>query len=552
MRLISDVDSDKLRGGFYTPDFVVDHCMQLVERLLASRGGSISVLEPSAGDGAFVRGLNRRPSLAGRVGVTCVELLESESAKCGEVLRQGPYESVCNINGSFFEWAEASTSRFTAVVGNPPFLRYQFVDARERKRAEELVAASFGVLQGVSNLYIPFVLLALERLMPAGVFCMVLPSELVGTVSGGQVREALRSHLDDLRIDLFPKDAFPTILQDVVVVSGVRRSSSRRETETCPVTFAEHHAASEDDWRHLVAAHETKWTKFLLQPVELSEVEAAMSLPSMRRLGELASFTVSIVTGANDYFTVSSDVVQRYALDTWSKPLLARTVDSPGLVFGTSDHEAAAQAERKAWLLHFAEDAAMPSDAAGPSTYLQMGVDQALPARYKCRIRSPWYRVPHVWAGSLMMSKRANLHHRVILNEANVLTTDTIYRGRMLPSAEGRERDFVACFHNSLTLLTSELEGRTYGGGVLELVPSEISRLTVPMLETNGDLRLLDEASRRLGGQRDTSERIVTMTDETLMKKVPGYADVLATVDGARRRLQARRHAAQASSPNGV
>jgi hypothetical protein len=32
---------------------------------------------------------------------------------------------------------------------------------------------------------------------------------------------------------------------------------------------------------------------------------------------------------------------------------------------------------------------------------------------------------------------------------------------------------------NSLTALTAELEGRHYGGGVLELVPSEIEKLAV-------------------------------------------------------------------------
>ncbi len=36
-------------------------------------------------------------------------------------------------------------------------------------------------------------------------------------------------------------------------------------------------------------------------------------------------------------------------------------------------------------------------------------------------------------------------------------------------------------FLNGLTALTAELEGRHYGGGVLELVPSEIEKLLVPV-----------------------------------------------------------------------
>ena len=37
---------------------------------------------------------------------------------------------------------------------------------------------------------------------------------------------------------------------------------------------------------------------------------------------------------------------------------------------------------------------------------------------------------------------------------------------------------------NALTALSAELEGRHYGGGVLELVPSEIEKLLVPLPST--------------------------------------------------------------------
>ncbi|HHQ4701465.1 TPA: hypothetical protein ACSP2Q_004183, partial [Aeromonas veronii] len=36
---------------------------------------------------------------------------------------------------------------------------------------------------------------------------------------------------------------------------------------------------------------------------------------------------------------------------------------------------------------------------------------------------------------------------------------------------------------NPLTVITAELEGRFYGGGVLELVPSEIEKLYIPIVD---------------------------------------------------------------------
>ena len=81
--------------------------------------------------------------------------------------------------------------------------------------------------------------------------------------------------------------------------------------------------------------------------------------------------------------------------------------------------------------------------------------------------------------GSILASKRSHRYPRVILNGANAYTTDTIYRGRLLPGCSRNPADLVASFHNSLTLLTAEIEGRSFGGGVLELVPSEVGRLLV-------------------------------------------------------------------------
>ena len=44
----------------------------------------------------------------------------------------------------------------------------------------------------------------------------------------------------------------------------------------------------------------------------------------------------------------------------------------------------------------------------------------------------------------------------------------------------GTAETLVYGFFNGLTALSAELEGRHYGGGVLELVPSEIEKLLLP------------------------------------------------------------------------
>jgi hypothetical protein len=191
---------------------------------------------------------------------------------------------------------------------------------------------------------------------------------------------------------------------------------------------------------------------------------------------------------------------------------------------------------RPAHLLDFSADRPDPTRQSGARSYLLAGEEEGLPKRFKCRIRAPWYRVPVVAPGALMMAKRSHLYPRMIVNDANVLTTDTIYRGRVLPSMASA-RALTAAFHNSLTLLTSEIEGRSFGGGVLELVPSEISRLLLPLpVGIEDEFERLDAICRDADESLD--DELVPETDRLVVARTPGLTrDLMEQMAEARRAL---------------
>jgi hypothetical protein len=167
--------------------------------------------------------------------------------------------------------------------------------------------------------------------------------------------------------------------------------------------------------------------------------------------------------------------------------------------------------------------------------YIQSGEAQGLHRRYKCRIRTPWYNVPSVYAAPVAMLKRSHHFPRLILNSAKALTTDTAYR--ILPQ-KGRASDLVFGFVNSLTALSAELEGRHYGGGVLELVPSEIERLLVPSVRHSvDDLRDLD---RRIHS-RAAAEDLLAGQDRILLEPLGIRRSDCEAILAAWLRLRARR-----------
>jgi adenine-specific DNA-methyltransferase len=519
MRTAGEVSAEKLRGGFYTPDRLVDACWaRIAERV---GGSGLRVLEPSAGDGAFVRGLARSPLRAAVANVTAIEPMAIEAVKARRALADGALAGEVR-RASAVAWAVASDETFDVAAGNPPFVRYQFVSAADRRAADRL-GERLGVrVAGVANLWIPVLLGALSRLRAGGAFAFVVPAECLTGISASLVRRWLIDHCAQVRLDLFASGSFAEVLQEVVVLSG------RRERAVGPLRLRIADGAE----RCFRVTRDGPWTRYLLAPEQVDALETAAAWA--QPLGSLVAFEVATVTGANDFFTVADATLHRFGLEPWARPLLPRIRHAPGLRYTSADHAATRAAGARASLLHFGAGAPDPATFRGPAAYLRAGEARGLPARYKCRIREPWYRVPGIVRGDLLLSKRSHAHPRVVVNEAGVFTTDTIYRGRML-DPNLAPAVVAAGFHSSLTLLSAELEGRSFGGGVLELVPSEIRRLAVHA----GDPRRLGalDAIARTGA----ADALIAATDAALVARGVLDADVVAALSAARRALLARR-----------
>ena len=110
--------------------------------------------------------------------------------------------------------------------------------------------------------------------------------------------------------------------------------------------------------------------------------------------------------------------------------------------------------------------------------YIKSGEDKKINEGYKCKKRKRWYDVPIVKNGDACFFKRYHHLPRVIANTDKIHSTDIIYNIRFNKAYEAQS--FAFCFYNSLTLALCEYNGRFYGGGVGELVPSEFKQLAIP------------------------------------------------------------------------
>jgi adenine-specific DNA-methyltransferase len=531
MRTSDQVSADKLRGGFYSPPALVSVCLDRALELLGGRE-NLTVLEPSAGDGGFICGLAQH-ALGERVAeVTAVEIIATEAHKAAAALAIAVVTGRV-VTGSVLDPQVLATPHDVAV-GNPPFVRFQFLSETDRAHIDQLGGRIGVAFKGVSNLWIPVFLAALNNLRDGGVFSFIVPAECFTGLSGRAVRTWLSQHATKLRFDLFPPNSFPAVLQEVVILSG---QVTRGSAHGAKVLVHDH--ALGDSWRHVLDEDASTWTGLLLRPDHLTALADVRTAVGVHRFGDIAKLSVATVTGANDFFCSTDETRTTYDLTKWTRPLLARVRHAAGLDFTDQDHSANLAAGHPVWLI---DTSIGISDIAASDLarfYLSLGEAERLHTRYKCRIRDPWWQVPVVRPGTLMLSKRSNHYPRLIRNSACVVTTDTIYQGGPLPAFTGRERDIVGSFHNSLTLLTAEMYGRSFGGGVLELVPSEVASLLLPLAEiADEDFQSLDDLVRAEGAD---SEQLVQATDALITDQLGLDCDTWRVVAEARHILRDRR-----------
>ena len=127
---------NKLRGGYYTPDKISEFITDWAVKTAAD-----TILEPSCGDGSFLNAITHRLKILGatrqevKKNVIGVELDSVEAEKAA----QYGTTVVCKDFFSYFREVVDDKKKFDAIVGNPPFIRYQNFNEEYREIAFTLM-----------------------------------------------------------------------------------------------------------------------------------------------------------------------------------------------------------------------------------------------------------------------------------------------------------------------------------------------------------------------------------------------------------------------------
>jgi len=508
MKLITQASAEKLRGGFYTPEPIAE----FVLRWGINGSSEYDILEPSCGDGVFLEQIQKHRLKYNSI--TAIELDEQEAQKAEKIKLKNKQV----INADFHTYCNNTLQRFDLVVGNPPYIRYQFFDRIQQVEAADIFIKAGLTYSKLTNAWVSFVvgssLLLKEN---GGKIGFVLPAEILQVSFAQQLRNFIAHFYNKINIISFEKLVFPDIQQEVVLLLCEKNNSKTHNIE-----HIELHNASElqtldvarlKSPQKKIDFKSNKWTFYFLEQEEIDFLENIAAKRNIPTLGKFANVEVGITTGSNDFFTVPLTTVEEYDLQDYAKPMVGRSVQVNSVIFTEDDWTKNKFSKAKAHLLVF-PDSKNLNRKNGAVKYIAHGETLGIHKGYKTGIRDDWFVVPSLKISDALFIRRNNLYPRLIINQAKAYTTDTMHRVFLRPGTELNA--FTASYYNSLSLAFTEVCGRSHGGGVLELMPNETERVLLPYHQDNGTL--LPTIDKLIRTKADIEE-VLKVTNQTILRE---------------------------------
>jgi adenine-specific DNA-methyltransferase len=262
---------------------------------------------------------------------------------------------------------------------------------------------------------------------------------------------------------------------------------------------------------------------YFLNEEELELLRRLKNHPKLTTAGYVIDVDVGIVTGLNEFFVLTQEQVEKYALMPYTQRIVGRSAQLPGIRFSEADWLANVEKQSPAFLVNPPDEPfyRLPESL---QEYVTSGEEKGINKGYKCRIRNRWYVVPSAWVPQAFMLRQVHHYPKIVLNDAAATSTDTIHRVKLRNGVPART--VAVSFLNSLTFAFSEVIGRSYGGGVLELEPNEAEKLPIPLV--GADVLNLDELDKLL--RENNISAALDITDRVLLQEGLGLSSEETTM----------------------
>ncbi len=538
MKLKADSTKQKLRGAYYTPLPLAEMMIDLFDH----QDAAIKVLEPSCGDGVFLDAAIQKKIDQTAKEIIAIEIDQNEAGKAAEYTKE--HKNVIVYNEDFFDYYHRinDQEKYDLIIGNPPYIRYQYLDEKQRELLSDILTSQGMKANKLINTWVGFMVACVNLLSEQGKIAFVIPAEIMQVAYAEDLRLFLADQLSKITLITFEELIFPDIEQEIVVFVGEKGKQEKglRIISLNNLEDLRSYDIETNDFQQLQHVHE-KWTKYFISNEENALIKQIKGDEKFQKLSDAALVNIGITTGNNKFFSVDQDIVNEYELHDVVRPLIGRSAHANSLYFREDDWMQNVSNGKAAYLIDFPEKD-MEDFPEKQREYIRLGEENGENTGYKCKIRDRWYCIPSIWVPDAFFLRRNNLYPKFVLNCCDAVSTDTMHRVKFHEGVEPER--VVLSYYNSISFAFTELCGRSYGGGVLEILPGEVGNIMIPKLDgiPMQQVRRLLKRVDAVIRQGDTIEKALDIVDKNILVAALGYDEKTCRMArGIWKKLQTRR-----------
>ena len=384
-------------------------------------------------------------------------------------------------SGDFLAQSPRQCGLMDFVVGNPPYIRHDKFDDKQKKTVERW-QEEYGVrLNGRSSLWAYFVMHGMNFLRPGGRVAWVLPGNILSAKYASMIRAAVEARFERVSAITLTERIFRAEgteeLTVILLAEGYRTSQSTTKIEFhCLESIAELKNYI-DTWN--VMGKEGGWssTTFndgIIPSAALRALAEFSRYPSVASLGDLAEVKIGVVTGNSKFFIKSWSEWRKARIERRHlKYIVPRSLWLKGIVLRTED--AAEHLKNNVPCLAL-NSPRMPG-AATLKAYLESYEKRDVQQNSTFARREQWFiflddKVPAAFL--VFMTDRGP---RLVINDVGANCTNSLYRVYFHATNTIDIKLIALSLNSTFSQLSAEALGHGRGSGALKLEPSDASRL---------------------------------------------------------------------------
>jgi len=402
---------------------------------------------------------------------------------------------------------------FDVIVANPPYIRQELLGEKEKRKIKGLIEGEYKgkmfigtppkkvsdaiILDKQSDIYIYFFIHGIRFLRNNGYLGFISSNKWLEVGYGTPFQKFLLDQTKIHYIVEFDRAIFPDAEVNTAVTILEKENDKRKRNENIvkfvrvkqkmdlesQIRLIQETEESFEDERIRINAvrqgslKQGKWNIYLRAPPVFQKIS---SNSKVKPLGEICEIFRGPTTGWNSYFIISSERAKEWEIENeFLRPCVSSPKKIKCLTFRKNDidefflmvHEPKSKLKGTSILKYIEYGEKLEIEVTRGS---QRG-KRRLPSLETIKNRQPWYSLPEFDIPPILLPKLIDKRIQVIWNQAKAHASDLFYY--IIPRQGKDELVLLGFLNSSVGALLSELYGRSYGGGVLDLKVYEVKQM---------------------------------------------------------------------------